>query len=141
MFIGKRTCLEIGAGGGFWAKLLKDKGSNVIPTDNFSWIKRGTGKICHTRVVSLDVVSAVRHHREADVLMTIWPYMDEMAESALREFAGNRLIYIGEGEGGCTATDGFFDLLYKEWREVADYDIPQWEGINDRVHMYIRGTN
>ena len=53
---------------------------------------------------------------------------------------GNKLIYIGEGGGGCTGCDKFHSLLYSEWLEVEDVwvDIPQWTGMHDGASLFIR---
>jgi len=60
-----------------------------------------------------------------------------MASDTLRQFRGDTLIYIGEGEGGCTADDMFFDRL-DEWKHIETIDIPQWDGIYDRLSVYQR---
>ena len=43
-----------------------------------------------------------------------------------------------EGYGGCTADDSFHQLLDDEWDEDQEVDLPQWDGIHDRLTVYRR---
>ena len=77
--------------------------------------------------------------------MMVWPpYDDPFAYKSLSAFRGNKLIFIGEGAGGCTGDDDFFNLLCSQWQEVTnigpeDWEgIPNWHGIHDRLHLYSR---
>jgi hypothetical protein len=73
------------------------------------------------------------------VLLLCWPpYDDPMAHDALHAYRSDLLIYVGEGYGGCTADDGFFDLLERDWSEVARMDIPHWAGIHDYLTIFRR---
>ena len=74
---------------------------------------------------------------QGDVLMLSWPpHWNDMAEDSLRAFRGNRLVYIGEGWGGCTATDEFFNLLDEGWSLVRSVPLRNFHGISDSVRMY-----
>ena len=70
----------------------------------------------------------------------VWPpYGGEHARHALSVYEGDLLVYAGEGGGGCTADDGFYELLDAEWDEVSV--APQhvtWWGIHCRLSSYIR---
>lgn len=71
-----------------------------------------------------------------------------MAVDALRRFAGDTLIYVGEGPGGCTATLRFWhELGYDEdwnplngWLHACDVSLPQWPGMHDYLGLYLRGS-
>lgn len=131
--------IEVGAGTGYWAWMLRQAGADVLATDKpepeqIDATKRWTD------VVSVDGVEAAAQHPDR-TLFICWPtYDDAWSDRALAAYRGSRLIYIGEGHGGCTATDAFHDMLDAQWTEVADYDIPQWQGIHDRVRVYRRGV-
>lgn len=71
-------------------------------------------------------------------LMLCWPPMSSMAETALRRYRGDRVIYIGEDGYGCTGSDGFRALLEDHWEQTATYEIPQWQGVHDAVYVYRR---
>lgn len=143
-FIGDDIVLEIGSGYGLWAKLLQDIEIKVIPTtrvskeDDFHVPRKDHS---FTKVENLIHSDAIQKYPQANVLMMSWPpYSDPMAYEALTNFQGNKIIYIGEGSGGCTGCDNFHELLYREWQEVEDIqiDIPQWQGLHDRVELFVR---
>jgi hypothetical protein len=64
---------------------------------------------------------------------------DNLSYAALRHYRGNRVIFIGEGDGGCTGTEDFFHLLDTEWHEVDSHRPVQWNGIRDWITVYERG--
>lgn len=61
-----------------------------------------------------------------------------MADVSLRRYRGDRLVYVGEGVGGCCASDSFFRRLDAEWSEVAEINIPRWWGLYDCAWFYER---
>lgn len=145
-FAGNREIVEVGAGYGFWATLLTYAGAKIHATDSYDWygdyrplLWRDLG----VRVEKRGYATAIRNANATgcDALFMCWPpYDHDMAVKALRAFHGNRFIYIGEGPGGCNATDAFFDLLDNEYKEIATIQIPQFAGIHDRVKLYARFT-
>lgn len=157
--------LEIGAGGGYWAMLLQQRGVDVIaydpepPPDESNW---HSGK-AWTAVHAGDHTVAAEHPTRT--LMLCWPsYAEPWAAEALELYQGDTVIYIGEGFGGCTADDRFHVLLGHEpycwhtdddgnemdcpedcssnaaplFEELADSAIPQWAGLHDRIMVYRR---
>ena len=141
-FISENSCnnvLEIGAGLGLWAALLREKGINIFATDNF------TSHNTSQRNAFIDIetrngINALKryHYRNYQLLMIIWPnYEDDMAYNALNNFKGNYFIYIGELKNGCCATDDFFDLMDSDWT-IRRYEIRQWPRIHDSVYFCTR---
>ena len=63
-----------------------------------------------------------------------------MAANILKQFNGDRFVYIGESRGGCTADNTFFEILNSNWTFVESVDIPQWDGIHDEMNMWKRKT-
>lgn len=157
--------LEIGAGGGYWAMLLQQRGLDVAaydpepPPGESSW---HSGK-AWTAVHAGDHTVAAEHPTRT--LMLCWPsYAQSWAAAALELYQGDTVIYIGEGSGGCTADDRFHALLGHEpycwhtdddgneldcpqdcashvaplFEEMADVEIPQWAGLHDRLMVYRR---
>ena len=49
----------------------------------------------------------------------------------------DKLIYIGEGQYGCTADEKFFDERDK-WEHVESIEIPRWYSIDDSCSLYRR---
>lgn len=142
-FIGNDTVLEVGAGYGLWAKLMQEIGVKIIPTTR----KNHPDDLYHvpnpnlsfTDVEDIESLNSIKKYPNANVLMMIWPpYDDTMAYQSLKSFNGNKLIYVGEGSGGCTGCDKFHGLLNKKWKLVKNINIPRWVGIHDYIMLYER---
>lgn len=73
------------------------------------------------------------------VLFLCWPpYEGDLASDALDAYQGDALIYIGEGQGGCTATDAFFQKLDRDWKPCAEGPLVQWGALHDHLEVWIR---
>lgn len=122
---GKRV-LEVFSGTGWLAWALGQKGVNVLATDDYSWHFPIPPKV---PVQKMDAVQAVKRYRRwANVLLMCWPPMGLAAERALEQWPpGRAVVYIGEPRGGCTASEGFFDLFVID--KVLHID--QWDGLHD----------
>jgi hypothetical protein len=93
-------------------------------------------------------------------LLLVWPMMQEWADQVLDLYAGDTVVYVGEGSGGCTGTDRMHAILGEErycwhddgpcacpqdparFEQVEDVEIPQWAGVHDRLSVYrrLKGT-
>jgi len=141
-FINNDSVLEIGAGYGLWAKLLQEKGVNITATDIQQPLEGSRYKPENKRYFHIDKLNhmeALQKYQGYNVLMMVWPpYDDPMANDVLKAFDGNKLIYVGEGNYGCTGDECFHSQLDKEWKNVGYIDIPKWEGIGDSAMIYVR---
>lgn len=124
-FIGQDKCLEVGAGSGLWSKLLELNGVDIVATDigNEKFTKS------FTIIKTLSAQEAVKTYKDRNVLFLCWSRVDPT-----QEFTGDKIIYIGEEEGGCT--NGIPDESI--WKRVGEVSIPQWEGIHDAIYLYKR---
>ena len=122
-----------------WAALLKDSGVNVIVTDAFEGFGY-TPQITYTNVEKKDSLEAVVIYKnKCNVLMTVWPaFGRSYTAEALEKFTGDKLVYIGESRGGCTACDYFFNLLERNWDLIKEIEIPTWFLVNDTCQLYQR---
>lgn len=143
-FVGIDRLLEVGAGSGAWANVTAATGVFITATDNHSW---GQGVVSSVSlqyglwypVHKLGAVAAIRKYRDHNALMLCWPPYDKpMAANALRSFLGSKVIYIGEGEYGCTGDERFHILLSSEWDEQSYVGIPTWQDIHDGLYLYTR---
>lgn len=132
------------AGSGYWAYLLGQRGISVLASD-LTPPAEGSGNIYHkgtgtwVPVRRADAVDACREWGLGRALLLSWPPYDEPTGAAvLTAYLGDRVVYIGEGEGGCCGTDGMFDLFDREWVEVASHRPVQWYGLHDWVTVYER---
>ena len=97
-------------------------------------------KVVHTwtEVEVLNHIEAL-HKYKTDVLFLSWPSFDKSyAFKSLTIFGGQYVIYIGEGEHGCTADDDFHNLLDKEWKLLEQIEITNWDCIHDSIFLYSR---
>lgn len=145
--------VEMGAGTGYWASLLTQLGVDILaydeaPPDRVGNIfhspllangySTGETRPTYTRV-EVGAPDTLRVLSPDRALFLCWPpYHDPMAFEALTAFGGQRVVYIGEEEGGCTSGDAFFAVLARDWWEVAVCRIAQWDGIHDRIYVYDR---
>lgn len=136
-WLGARKVLEVMAGRGWLAKALSDEGIQVTASDSKAYynkipqplpdlfpVQRATAKR------SLEILGDW-----ADVLLCSWPPYDSAdLEDAVKLWRGRPMVYIGEQEGGCNATDGFFNLFVSdEFDDQPVNSFSSWPGINDRV--------
>jgi hypothetical protein len=135
--VSQSPIIEMGAGTGYWSKLISDLGGEVIafdesPYDN-DWCKNQWYEI--TKINSIDILANYPNH----TLFLCWPpYDTPFAYNCLKAYRGNKLIFVGEGCGGCTGDDNFFYLLEEEWKEQHSIYIPQWFGMRDYLVSYKR---
>jgi hypothetical protein len=123
--------VEMGAGSGWWAKHLSEAGSKIVAFDNRSShrFSRSHYPVFYGGPKRLKMFP---NHS----LFLCWPPMTNMATRCLQYYYGDTVIYIGEGEGGCTANDTFFRTL--EGWDMEWIRIPHWGGLHDHLRIYQR---
>lgn len=133
-------CLEIMAGTGCLTYGLRLYGTDVIATDDLSWGIHGEWIY---DMEQLDCIAAIRKYgADIDYLIVSWPPMDnQMVEvvNALSEVNSKaKIIYIGEGAGGCTGCDKFWDKVElvsdNNWNKVYQA-YRSWYGIHDKPYL------
>jgi hypothetical protein len=137
-FVKDNQILEVGAGNGLWAGLLKKAGCNIIATDNFS--THGTGLIKYIDVENLSHIEAINTYKDYHVLFLCWPpQIDSMSDEAIQLFKGDKLVYIGGyGNTGLTGSSLFHDILKNQWDLVEKVTIPRWKNVEDELYLYKR---
>ena len=126
--------VELGAGSGYLAALVRKCGGYVIPTDSY---KGGYSfEISfHMKVKQLSASAAVKAFPNIPVLIS-WPSYGAKWPSRVANMLkpGSRLLYIGENTG-CTARYSFENILRKKFKEIKEVSIPQWDGIHDHLRI------
>lgn len=132
--------VEIGAGTGYWAKLITEAGGDIVATDKFEPAHNAytDKKHRYAPVEKLSAVAAVRkYHNRA--LLIIWPsYRESWSSDALakyQELGGKTIIYVGEDSGGCTG-DARLHALLANMTLLKTVSIPQWACIHDYMEIY-----
>ena len=129
--------VEIGAGTGYWAYLLRQLGTDIIAYDESPY---KNGYVNHQWSEVLEGTPITLKQHTDRTLFICWPPFDtSFASDCLKNYKGNDLIYIGEGSGGCTGDEQFFELLDAEWDGVDnDVNIPKYEGLHDYLYYFRR---
>lgn len=125
--------LEIGAGSGFWAALLKRNNCDIIATtidnESYPFSKK------FSEIEYLPAIDAIKKYPDRTVLCS-WPSVDNWVEKAL-PYIKNNLILTGELES--IASDKFYDILEDEFKEINTHPLPRWLIlIKDVLNVYKR---
>ncbi len=130
--------VEIGAGNGYWAALVRARGGDIRAVDawkgysfhaNETWTHVETG----TEKVLADCA-------DRNLFMS-WPSGNGVASDALDIYlrhGGRKVIYVGEPDAEIMADEEFFATLSKEMKLTKTVLIPQWPSIKDAMFIYQR---
>ena len=134
--------IEVGAGTGYWAWVLRQSGATVEAFDAYPPSAKSKNRYFKNATqwspVKQGVVEVVKNYSNHSLFLCWPPYNKPMATDCLKQYSGKRLIYIGESEGGCTCDDQFHKLLSKEWDLVENTKIVRWVGMFDELFIYNR---
>jgi hypothetical protein len=141
--------VEIGAGLGYWAALLADRGADIVAYDLHTPANDGEGRSTNWFPGATKLYYPVQRGgapRAADhpdrTLFLCWPpYGTAMANTALQAYeraGGRQVVYIGESAEGCTGDGAFHRRLDRRWNEIDEVDVPQWPGLHDYMTIYER---
>lgn len=138
--LGLGPLLEIGAGTGYWAALLRARGADIVALDAHPPGRERNEFHPDARTwTSVDRGGPERASVADRSLLLIWPPYDQpMAAACLERFGGERVAYIGEGDGGATGDARFHRLLGRDWEQIRVVRIPTWPLIADDLRIYRR---
>ncbi|WP_436496706.1 hypothetical protein [Actinokineospora sp. HUAS TT18] len=151
-FCAGRTVVELGAGRGYWAAQLARAGLKVeaydsMPPDRAENVSfpctTGQIDVWH-HVGDLGEFEASASDLSDNVLMLCWPpgWGTPMASEALAAFeksGGQRMVFVGQRQGGMTGDDAFFEALSAGWkRESEDAQHVSWWNLADVVEGWVR---
>ncbi|MGI8762995.1 MAG: hypothetical protein ACR2LO_03195 [Ilumatobacteraceae bacterium] len=153
--------IELGAGTGYWAHLLAQRGVDVVafdptpaPSAANPWFA-GAEPWFPVRVGDADVID----HHARRCLLLVWPTRNETWPAAVIErfhaCGGHTVFYVGEGPGGRTGDELFHRLIGEIdhcqhcayglidhpcicgitplFEPVGHHAIPTWHGFDDRL--------
>ena len=159
-----RGVVEVGAGTGYWARLLRDRGVDVVaydvappPSPDNRWF----AGVAPWYPVRVGDESAVERHADRTLLL-VWPTRTEdWGAAAVDRFGtagGQRVAFVGEPVGGRTGDDRLHALLGEldrcwscaygvttsacvcgvrpRWRRTATVALPG--GRSDELRLYVR---
>lgn len=129
--------VEIGAGCGYWAYLLRCMDVDVAAYDKYpnlptppeapwKWDRKWT-------VVKEGGPVDVALHGDRTLLLG-WPPMDDMAFQCLRRYDGDCVVWIGDWDA--TGNDAFKERLEKKFKQGKPVALPNWPGIHDMMTIW-----
>lgn len=139
--------IELGAGTGYWAALLRRHGVDILAFDARPPASARHGNDWHRNPLAVGTCWTevrrgtpviLRGSAYADrTLFLCWPPPGSMAVRALRAYAGSTLALIRccEDESGDAA---FYALLDRAWQCETTVAIPQWDGVQDTLTIWRR---
>lgn len=129
--IGDGVVLDPMAGKGFLVKALRENGVKSIASDNNSWN-------ISKNIENLDVLESIEKYGDkvSHVVLSWAPYTSDLDVQVLRlvrdKYPHITIINIGEGVGGCTGSERFWDeAKFIEPEHEVEYE--NTIGINDFV--------
>jgi len=126
--------IEIGAGTSYWAKLITEAGGDIIAFD--------TKKENRWTESYFDVQNGscehIKKHKDRTLFLCWSPYWNDMDIQCLKLYEGQTVIYVGEGQHGCTGTNEFFEYLDEHFKEIDWFSLPQWPGMHDGLSIWKR---
>lgn len=132
--------LEVGAGRGYWAWCMTQLGGDVMAIDDGSWKYPSFEDfpVEHLDPTAVDQRVMAEWQR---TLFICWPHFDDGAWDGrvlrlYRLCGGQRFVYVGEDNGGCTGSPLFWLELDKNWECVERIPVPSWPGIHDELSVW-----
>lgn len=139
--------LEIGAGNGYWAWMLRQAQTDIVaydlnPPTAVSDANRFHERVpCWTEVLGGDETVVDRWPDRT--LFLCWPPAnDPMAFRSLERYRGDTFIFVGEeplnDRVNVTGNADFVRLLRDSWQVVQIVPLPNWELCWDRLYVFRR---
>lgn len=149
--------IEIGAGTGYWAMLLRSMGVDILAFDTqppnsvkhgnryFTYKHRNglgtevTAKGTTWTKVERGGTGQVRKYPDRTLFLCWPPHNSKLAFNALNNYRGERFIFVGEYDDmSCTGDEAFRQLLQDQWETEAQINIPRWPGMHDDMTIWRR---
>jgi hypothetical protein len=138
--------IEIGAGTGYWAYLLRQRGVDVVAFDINPPLTEGHTNRYHKNELIVGITwtevliggpELVAHYPDRSLFLCWPPPREPMAADALAAYKGSTLIFIGEWNPDTAASIQFYDAL-EGWQLKITHKIPRWFGMKDRLSVWRR---
>lgn len=131
--------VEMGAGAGYWAWLLRTLGADVVAYDAFAGPKRNLNVSSLSGISWTEVLVGGPGHlvdHSDRTLLLCWPPVGDMAFQCLNYWKGDVLAYVGDPS--VTADESFHARLRQEFRLASRTRAPSWPGIPDSLTIWRR---
>jgi len=135
--------VEMGAGTGYWAHLIRLLDGDTIaydvtPPSNESSLE--DWNVWHAGNTFTKVLEGgpkvLRQHSDRTLFLCWPPLKSSMASECLRYWEGKKLIFVGDRDN--TANKGFFKCLKDDFSLTEVIPIPQWANAQDTMTIWRR---
>jgi len=127
---------ELGAGNGYWASLLADKGAAVTALDA---VPPPEHQQHPAAGVQFGTAESLTEHEGGTLLLCMPPPGEGgCAEEALARFPGARVAYAGEWGSGMTGTRPFHQQLVREFDLEKRLPLPSWPKMRAELFLLRR---
>lgn len=139
--------VEIGAGSGYWAGLLRARG---VPVEAYDWKPPDNGVrnmyFTHTYTTVLEGSVEKLAGKNKHVLLLVWPFNEEESAhafdaEALAAFEGDVVVHAGDLESTINTSLAFADMLRARFEEVRRVSLPSWPHHVDVLSVWRRMAN
>lgn len=147
---------DVMGGTGYWGRILRNDGIDVRTSDIHKILSkngyhrkteddsqeiqdsRTSPKTHIRRRNALRVGFDIKNQRIKGDLFLSWPPYECPIASDLLDMLpiGTRVVYIGEGAGGCTGELSFHKNLETNFKSIIYVELPTFIGINDGMDIY-----
>ncbi len=139
-FLENKSVLEVGAGSGFLSSELLKRNVEITASDVQVTHNSYGFKKFYCNVIESSAINMMNKDI-FDVIIMSWPnYESNFAYDVANNLKENQqLVYIGEGYGGCTANDNFFDFVEEKFQKVKhdlNKNFTNWSGIHDKISVF-----
>ena len=147
ILVGFSPVVEVGAGAGHWVREIRLHGGHALGYDTFEDATPGGSEDLatggeHPLVTRGDHTALAGLVGHTLLLVYPPPPPDNgapcMGVNALDLFEGDRVVYVGEGRGGTTASPAFFDRLEARWQVVHIETLKPFARCHERMYILER---
>lgn len=137
--------VEMGAGNGYWAGLLRRVGADVIAFDEKPTWSRSRGLMDQNPWMAMGMTHGkVLRGTPKDLvgtsdrtLLLCWPPKDDpMAVESVKHWSGDRLVVVGPRK--FVGSEELYEELMGGYLMVHDEPLPSWPGLEDSAQVWIR---
>jgi hypothetical protein len=129
--------VEIGAGTGYWARLLRDKGGDVVAYDQVPAAENTwTEKLEPWTDVRIGDEVAIERHADRVCFVSWPPRPGSFLDGSLARKSCRRLALITDGRASAS-TDRLYDALESNYVLETEIELPTWPYRNDRLMYWI----
>lgn len=137
--------VEMGAGIGYWARCLRERGVDVVAYDEMgdswrAWFRKAPerGEPVLWTEVRQGRPEVLAQHADRTLLLC-WPDpWSGFDARSLLAYRGKRLALVGEPSEAGPGSEAFRELLARDWRPIDQAPVPRWHRSDDHLVVYGR---